>query len=216
MVQRCCIKNCKERQKHGANVSFHQFPKNPELKKQWVKAIKCDNFEPSSHSRVCSKHFASDCFVGSPWSSKRILSVTAIPNVSYVCKTQHMQETDIINVPGIETENETASLKTEIEEDSLRHTVGTVEENASLEKPLKKKRKVYVGDFEECDVINEKGNYAQIINTTIAKKNNQVKTLQQKNRRLTRKIEDLRSLVADLRNRHMITEDVSIKLLTLG
>ena len=87
---------------------IYRFPKNLELKQQWVKAIKCDNFEPSSHSRVCSKHFTSDCFVGSPWSSKRILSVTAIPNASYVCETQHMQEMDIPNVPVIETENETA------------------------------------------------------------------------------------------------------------
>ena len=61
-------------------------------------------------------------------------------------------------------------------------------------------------------MINEKENYIQIINTTIAKKNKQVKTLQQKNKRLTQKIKDLHSLVDDLRNKNMITEDVSIIL----
>ena len=88
---------------------IYRFPKNLELKQQWVKTIKCDNFEPSSHSRVCSKHFASDCFVGNPWSSKRILSATAIPNVSYTCETPQLQEMDILTIPVIQTQNETAT-----------------------------------------------------------------------------------------------------------
>lgn len=90
----------------------------------------------------------------------------------------------------------------EFEDDSL-HAISTDEESVLLEKPLKKKRKIYVGDFEKCDVINEKENYIQVVNTTIAKKNKQIKTLQQKNRRLIQKIKDLHSLVDDLRKKHM-------------
>lgn len=81
-----------------------------------------------------------------------------------------------------------------------------------MEKPLRKKRKVYVGDFKECDVISEKENYVQSINMTIAQKNKQIKTLKQKNRRLIQKIQDLQSLVDDLRDKHMINEDVSVIL----
>lgn len=64
-----------------------------------------------SHTRICSKHFASDCFVKSPWSSKRVLKANAIPNVSNVHEThneRHIQEMDVLNIPCIETENETA------------------------------------------------------------------------------------------------------------
>lgn len=81
-----------------------------------------------------------------------------------------------------------------------------------IEKPLRKKRKVYVGDLKECDVISEKENYVEIINTTIAKKSKQIKILQQKNRRLIKKIKDLHLLVDDLKNKHMITEDVAVIL----
>ncbi|XP_020299063.1 THAP domain-containing protein 1-like [Pseudomyrmex gracilis] len=205
MVQTCCVTNCKERQKRDRTISFHQFPKNPELQQQWRKAIKCGNFNPSSHARVCSKHFSSDCFVESPWSSKRILKSNAIPNVPHILETRHMQEKDILNVPCIETKNKTANLKNKCEDESLIHTVSANEENVSLEKPLRKKRKVYVGDFEECDVITEKKNYVEIINTTIAKKNKQIKILQQKNRRLIKKIKDLHSVFGRYTRKRRIT-----------
>ena len=84
------------------------MPKNPNLRQEWINAIKCENFKPLPHWRICSKHFSSDCFVESPWNSKRILKADAVPTVSDVSEMQHIHETDILNVPCIEMENEIA------------------------------------------------------------------------------------------------------------
>lgn len=52
---------------------------------------------------------ACECFVENPCNSKRVSkAIIAISNESDVPETQHMQETDILNVPCIETENEIA------------------------------------------------------------------------------------------------------------
>lgn len=44
---------------------MHKFPKDANLKRQWLKfvQVKRANFvEPSEHSVICSSHFSSDCY----------------------------------------------------------------------------------------------------------------------------------------------------------
>ena len=38
-------------------ISFHKFPTDPELRHEWMKNIKKDNWEPFPNSHVCSLHF---------------------------------------------------------------------------------------------------------------------------------------------------------------
>uniref|UniRef100_A0A669EIP0 THAP domain-containing protein 1 n=1 Tax=Oreochromis niloticus TaxID=8128 RepID=A0A669EIP0_ORENI len=40
--------------------SFHGFPTHSDLRRQWLVNIRRDNFTITSHTRVCSRHFASD------------------------------------------------------------------------------------------------------------------------------------------------------------
>ncbi|QQP53535.1 THAP domaincontaining protein 5like, partial [Caligus rogercresseyi] len=47
----------------ATKVSLHIFPKDEELKKMWLRSIKRNDFVPSRHSRVCSRHFQESCFV---------------------------------------------------------------------------------------------------------------------------------------------------------
>lgn len=77
MVRTCCVKSCGERYSSATNVSFHQFPKDPVLREQWIQRTNAR----SSNARVCSKHFSDDCFVQSPWSTRRGLKSDALPNV---------------------------------------------------------------------------------------------------------------------------------------
>nr|XP_033335296.1 THAP domain-containing protein 1-like [Megalopta genalis]XP_033335297.1 THAP domain-containing protein 1-like [Megalopta genalis] len=201
MGRTCCVKNCKEKYSSATNVSFHQLPTNPDLRKQWVQKIKV---EPSSCARVCSKHFTDDCFIQSAWSSRRVLKSDAIPNVAsnaetnsehnavpnVVFKTEDIQVVDSVSI--IVPKNETLSLETE--------------NILSKTSPIRKRR-AYVGDFQNFDISSDKYKYTAIVNATIAKKNKRIKILMQKNRRLERRVKSLQAIVNKLKNNEMITDD---------
>ncbi|XP_078050225.1 uncharacterized protein LOC144476832 isoform X2 [Augochlora pura] len=219
MGRMCCVINCKEKYSSATNVSFHQLPTNPDLRKQWIQTIKV---EPSSCARVCSKHFTDDCFIQSAWSSRRVLKGDAVPNVAsnaeahpkcnavpngdrntvpnsernvvpnVVFKTEDIQVVDSVSM--IVPKNETLSLETE---DTL------------LETSPVRRRRAYVGDFQNFDISTDKYKYTAIVNATIAKKNKRIKILLQKNRRLERRVKSLQALVNKLKNNEVIMEDAT-------
>ncbi|XP_046664296.1 THAP domain-containing protein 6-like [Homalodisca vitripennis] len=41
----------------GSNITYHSFPKNEDLKRKWMNALKRKDWAPSKWSRVCSAHF---------------------------------------------------------------------------------------------------------------------------------------------------------------
>ncbi|KAH6946681.1 hypothetical protein HPB50_014544 [Hyalomma asiaticum] len=43
-------------------VSYHNFPRDDALRKQWISAIRRDNWTPSKHATVCSDHFAPEAY----------------------------------------------------------------------------------------------------------------------------------------------------------
>lgn len=55
------------------------FPKDPELRKQWVLATRRDGFNPSSSSALCSKHFREEDFI--IFVGKRNLHKDAVPTL---------------------------------------------------------------------------------------------------------------------------------------
>lgn len=63
----CAVPGC---YKNGV----HLFPKNPDLKKRWEKAIRRKNFVATMHSRICRDHFresdymGESAYTGKPWS----------------------------------------------------------------------------------------------------------------------------------------------------
>ncbi|KAF3835800.1 hypothetical protein F7725_028358 [Dissostichus mawsoni] len=58
--EHCCVPLCKASAKFNGVLSFHGFPTKLELRRQWLIKIRRDNFTISSHSKVCSRHFATD------------------------------------------------------------------------------------------------------------------------------------------------------------
>ncbi|XP_076278844.1 THAP domain-containing protein 2-like isoform X2 [Lasioglossum baleicum] len=174
------------KQRKAATHIKARFPKDPQLREKWIKAISSESFEPSAHSRVCSKHFGGDCFSGNSWSSKHNLKYDTIPCVSEVPGVSRIQPIEVVNVPCLKIENKSASLNNEIaeEDDSLESAACTDEDNLSFQQiPLKRKR-AYIGDFLNSDTITDHEKHVHIIAITLAKKNKQIKTLQQTNRRL--------------------------------
>ncbi|XP_076282903.1 THAP domain-containing protein 2-like [Lasioglossum baleicum] len=179
MVRTCCIKSCRESYSSDTNVSFHQFPKNPDLRKQWIERT---NIEFFATAQVCSKHFSDDCFKQSGWSSRLALKCDALPTL-------------LIAEPNYE-QNATSAVTENIEP-------GT----SSI-----RKRKVYLGDFTNSDIEDDKENYVNIVNATIKKKNRVIKTLLDKTKRLEKRVTDLQTLVDKLQNNAMITKEASIHL----
>lgn len=54
----CCIVGCSSRSDHGVSeVSFHRFPKDPNLRRAWLIATRRKDFTPGRYSVVCGKHF---------------------------------------------------------------------------------------------------------------------------------------------------------------
>ncbi|XP_034062428.1 THAP domain-containing protein 2-like [Gymnodraco acuticeps] len=58
--EHCCVPLCTASAKFNGVLSFHGFPTELELRRQWLVKIRRDNFTISSHSKVCSRHFATD------------------------------------------------------------------------------------------------------------------------------------------------------------
>ncbi|XP_057695834.1 THAP domain-containing protein 6-like isoform X2 [Corythoichthys intestinalis] len=65
MPEHCAAYSCSNRRtaesrSHG--VTFHRFPKEKQIRKQWEVALRRQNFVASDHSVVCSAHFKPEDF----------------------------------------------------------------------------------------------------------------------------------------------------------
>uniref|UniRef100_A0A668SB65 THAP domain-containing protein 1 n=1 Tax=Oreochromis aureus TaxID=47969 RepID=A0A668SB65_OREAU len=61
-------------------LSFHSFPKDSELRTQWLIKIRRDGFTVTTSSRIYSRHFETgEIFVSS--SGKRCLQPKAVPSL---------------------------------------------------------------------------------------------------------------------------------------
>uniref|UniRef100_A0A668S9M9 THAP domain-containing protein 1 n=1 Tax=Oreochromis aureus TaxID=47969 RepID=A0A668S9M9_OREAU len=66
--------------KSSVSHLFHSFPKDSELRAQWLIKIRRDGFTVTTRSRVCSRHFETgEIFVSS--SGKRCLQPKAVPSL---------------------------------------------------------------------------------------------------------------------------------------
>ncbi|XP_075989893.1 uncharacterized protein LOC142985544 [Anticarsia gemmatalis] len=62
---RCSVQNCTNDTKrttksHG--ITFHMFPKEPNLRTAWIEALGMDDWEPKDRSTICSEHFRNEDF----------------------------------------------------------------------------------------------------------------------------------------------------------
>ncbi|XP_005808174.1 THAP domain-containing protein 6-like [Xiphophorus maculatus] len=65
MPHSCAALDCTKRctvQTRTSGVTFHRFPKETNLRKRWVKAIRRKGFSPNTSTRLCSEHFKQEDF----------------------------------------------------------------------------------------------------------------------------------------------------------
>ncbi|XP_065652228.1 THAP domain-containing protein 1-like isoform X2 [Hydra vulgaris] len=179
-----------------------------------------ENFIPTKSSKICSKHFTPDSYVVSGWSSKKQLKKEAIPSVfnfpsSLVkkikprkppAKRKITSESEI----NIKTIKDDTSSETTLETASLdrakRQSCNTFRnlKKIALESPLKR-RKCYLNDLKKHQSFN-------IVLKLISKQEKKIKILQQRNRRLHKRVSNLQSLLKHLKEMQMIDEESSLKL----
>jgi len=67
----CCVPLCKNSSAMRADrehlglpkISFHSFPNNNAVKKEWIIKIKRDKFKIMKDTKICSVHFVPEDFV---------------------------------------------------------------------------------------------------------------------------------------------------------
>ncbi|KAI8432217.1 hypothetical protein MSG28_004667 [Choristoneura fumiferana] len=62
----CVAIGCKSRMgvltESDQRISFHRFPKEPDLRNKWIQNVNRESWTPSPYSRLCSLHFHKSCY----------------------------------------------------------------------------------------------------------------------------------------------------------
>ncbi|GBM27437.1 hypothetical protein AVEN_59896-1 [Araneus ventricosus] len=83
----CCVPNCLSNKRCDRDFSYHAFPSNPTLRKNWEKAIFGDDFSMNlRYALVCSKHFISSDFRMNKM--RKILRRNAVPTAHIPIRKQ--------------------------------------------------------------------------------------------------------------------------------
>ena len=89
MVVSCVAYGCTNRHKGaGSSLAFHKFPQDIEKRRKWIHALRRDNFEPTSSSRLCSEHFQPSDYEN--YGMRRRLKIDAVPSI-FLAFPEHLQ-----------------------------------------------------------------------------------------------------------------------------
>ncbi len=78
----CCVPLCDTSSRFNSVVSFHTFPLDKEISKKWIHYIRREDFNITTNTRVCSRHFKSDDLIEpSTPTGRRLLKKGAVPTL---------------------------------------------------------------------------------------------------------------------------------------
>uniref|UniRef100_A0A3B5M1Y4 THAP domain-containing protein 1 n=1 Tax=Xiphophorus couchianus TaxID=32473 RepID=A0A3B5M1Y4_9TELE len=76
----CCVPQCTASSKYNGLLSFHGFPSDPDLRRQWLANIRRDKLKLTQHTKVCSLHFTPDQLLQPKAAGgRRVVSRGAVP-----------------------------------------------------------------------------------------------------------------------------------------
>ncbi|KAL7407177.1 hypothetical protein ABVT39_004470 [Epinephelus coioides] len=143
----CCVPKCTRDSRLNSEISFHTFPKDPEVRKQWLIKIRRDKFSPTPATRVCGKHFLSGDIEVGPGGKKRYLRKGAIPVLfewndtlptPRLDQTDSHSDSDMVTLPY--DHDYCATPKTAVMADEMRGEIFTaLEEKDDEIRPLQHK-----------------------------------------------------------------------------
>ncbi|XP_047101644.1 THAP domain-containing protein 2-like isoform X2 [Schistocerca piceifrons] len=186
MVNSCAALGCTEKYVKGAELSFHSFPADEVRRNVWTLALKRKNFKASKYTKICSKHFSSDCFDTDAFGFGRKLKRDAVPSI-FNCPL-HSASKGRNKLPQFERNTEKVSSATDNEMCSTNN------------QPLKQRRRSRKACM--CDYHKEVGKDG--LESTIKKK----LVHRQKSRREVKKGCTAQALLSDLKRKQIITESI--------
>ncbi|XP_034043846.1 THAP domain-containing protein 1-like [Thalassophryne amazonica] len=170
----CAAVNCKNRQFKGCGRTFHLFPfSRPQVLAVWLANMKRDRWTPTRRSVICCDHFEAECFDLTGQTTR--LKQDAVPTIfqfpshlKKITKPQRKppkERTFVHPTSNVEAANTTATPKLSTSSAiNYHHCYAVPQCTATLKRRL--------------DVALDQISYLQ----------KKVKTLQQKSRRLSKKV----------------------------
>ncbi|KAK0088745.1 hypothetical protein PV325_010852 [Microctonus aethiopoides] len=178
------------------------------MRDRWIEAMRCENFQPTQYTRICSKHFTPDCYVSKSPGSKKLLKKDAVPSIFdfpiHVIKgtTPRKLSESRLQPQNIEVQNENEPDK---------HTV-TTNDKIFTEPLVNKKKASYVGNFKKRSYSTKDNRYKFMMNWVLTMKQKQIRKLQQHNRQLLKKVSNLNNSLKNLKRQQMINNNRSSEL----
>ncbi|CAK1588572.1 unnamed protein product [Parnassius mnemosyne] len=224
----CAVKWCGKHSKTSGykkdGITFHRFPKIPELKEKWIDKVNRENWFPTKYSAVCSRHFTPDCF--EYLKERRRLFSSAIPTLFLpILDSPNSMIDSYTNVPGPSRHNIALSSLSNKQVHSEAHT------STEAQTPL------HCFPFDDSNIFRPSHDY-EIPSSTISnkeivhpviedltprkrkmkrhidhliyslsKKKKEVKRLQDKNRLLVKKNANLKEILNTLTKKSYITQE---------
>ena len=187
MGYECAAHSCSnstDKKKAGRVIHFHKFPEDTNLLKKWIIATKFVGFAPDpSKEKICGDHFTQEDYLFS-FSSR--LKPDAVP--SKFNFPPHLQK----RVPNGRADPSERKLR------QTERDLSNKQQQTENSEPPQKKIKASPSKEE--------------LKNTIINLRKKVKTLQQKTRRQNTKIETQSELIADLKQRNLLDDDVAAML----
>ena len=195
-------------------VFVHRFPRKPDLRQQWIAALRRKDFTPSATAVVCSDHFREEDFDRTSSSLVRLRD-NVVPSVFSAFPT-YLQKTPKQRKPP--TERSASSTTSDLSAVSYVHLLqGHVTSEASgLEQPLPSTSTVTVPVHVLEESVQDTPRKAalkrklQCSEARLKSSRKKIKLLQQSKRRLIKRNASLQKVIEELRkNDIMSTESLN-------
>ncbi|KAG8184525.1 hypothetical protein JTE90_023539 [Oedothorax gibbosus] len=212
MPNNCAVLNCRAYYKKG-HVTLHSFPKDPERRQQWEATVKVKkpNFTATNNSKICSKHFESECFEtaksGGTW-----LKSDAMPTIFDFLEQPGSSKISNKKSPKKRKESDDSDNESESDDETTQRRPSDDESPSSYYSSFmmnKAKRLCYLGDFDEDTVTASPENaqkFFHIAKAEVEGKKRHIRLIRKKNDKLKKRANKIVQMLKVLKEKHIITD----------
>ncbi|KAM9354002.1 THAP domain-containing protein 1-like [Pholidichthys leucotaenia] len=204
-MPRCSAYNCMNISEKGCGKTFHVFPRDAKRRRAWVIALRRKGFTPFDRAVLCSDHFTKDCFDRTGQNTR--LRADAVPSVFNFPK--HLQK----NVkprksPAVRNSNKGQSTSSDLISSPPVAPVEVEEETQPLPPSTSHQADHTYPIFESPRSLKRK---MERIQDELVSCQKRLKISEQKARRLTKKVDSLKSVVEELRKERLKSDNCMAK-----
>lgn len=141
----CAAFGCNNKAGKGSGLSFFHFPKDSNLRKQWIYYCRRKDFTPGDGHRLCSVHFSNKCYdqdpemlstLGLEYSFRKRLKPDAVPDIPLLLEEEQSNTEKPSKVRGAYAKRQRAKVLNEALNESLSLPFDDSLENISIPENL--------------------------------------------------------------------------------